>query len=81
MQRAVGQAQLPPQVEKHFAPTRMRHPEADIRLGQTVSLEKGRERSLDEGERHLRDLGTQDNAELAASVLESNKIEMLGIKE
>ena len=44
MQCGVGQAQLPPQVDEHFAPTRMRHPEADIRLGQAVSLEKGSER-------------------------------------
>ena len=59
----------------------MRHPEADIRLGQAVSLEKGSERPLDEREGHLGNLGAQNDAELAVSVLEPNEIEMLGIKK
>src|SRR5439155_21191148 len=81
MECRVGQAQLLPQVDEHLAPTRMRHPEADIRLGEAVSLEKRSERPLDKREGYLGDFGAQNYAELAVSVLESNKIEMLRIKE
>ena len=59
----------------------MRHPEADVRAGEAVSLKQRVKRALDHGDRQVADQRRQDDAQLALALLEPDFIDLLGIEK